>query len=71
MSAFLSALNNSAPTERISIKFDIWIFFKICQENTSLINIWQEWWVLYMKTDIHFLSYLVQFLEWEMFNTKL
>jgi hypothetical protein len=27
--------------------------------------------VLYMKTDIHFLSYLAQFfLEWEMFQTK-
>ena len=72
MSIFLSASDNLAPTKRISMKFDVWIFFfKICQENSSFINIQQEWWVLYVKTNIHFLSYLVQFIEWEMFHTKL
>ena len=32
-----SAWNNSDPTERIFMKFDIWLF-----ERSSLINIWQE-----------------------------
>jgi hypothetical protein len=34
MSVYPSAWNNSAPTELISIKHDIWAFFpKICLEN--------------------------------------
>jgi hypothetical protein len=42
----------------------------ICRENSSFIEIWQEWWVLYMKTNVHFLSYLSQFfLEWKIFKT--
>ena len=46
-------------------------FPKIYRENLGFIKIWQEYRVLYMKTDIHFLSYLAQlFLEWEMFQTK-
>ena len=43
LSTRLSAWNNSAHTGRIFIKFDIWVFFrKICWENSSSINIWQE-----------------------------
>jgi hypothetical protein len=53
------------------MKSDIWIFSKICRENSSFIKIWQELRVLYMKTNIHFLSHLAQlFLEWEIFKTK-
>ena len=34
-----SAWNNSAPTERIFMKFDIWAFFsKICRENWSSLK---------------------------------
>jgi len=45
-------------------------FLKICWENSSFINIRQEYWVLYMKT-LHFRSYLAQFfLEWKIFQTK-
>ena len=44
---------------------------KICREKPSFINICQEYRVLYMKTNIHFWSYLTQFfLEWEMFQTN-
>jgi len=41
-------------------------------KNSSSITIWQEqWYCIYMKTDIHFWSYLSEFfLEWEMFHTK-
>jgi hypothetical protein len=40
---------------------------KICSENSSFIKMWQD----YMKTNIHFWSYLLHyFTEWEMFQTK-
>ena len=46
-------------------------FSKICWENSSFIKIGQKWRVLYMKINIHVLSYLAQFvLDWEMFQTK-
>jgi hypothetical protein len=38
-----SAWNHSAPTGRIFMKFDIWVFFaKIYRETSTLIKIWQE-----------------------------
>ena len=53
------------------MKIDIWYFSKISRENWNLIKIWQEKWVLYMKTNIHFWPHLAQFfLEWEIFQTK-
>jgi hypothetical protein len=45
-------------------------FFKISYENSSFIKIWQQQQVFYMKIAIHLPSYLAQFLEWEMFHTK-
>ena len=46
-------------------------FLKICQEYLSFIKIWQWYRVLYMKTNVHFWSYLARFfLEWEMFQSK-
>ena len=53
-----SVRNNSAPTGQIFMKFDIWVFTKICRANSSFIKIWQEWrdtlreylWTLYMNT---------------------
>jgi hypothetical protein len=60
----LSTWNNSAPTGRLFMKFDIWILFEICRENLSLIKVWQEWRANYMKSIVlQFLSYLAQFLE--------
>jgi hypothetical protein len=47
------------------------ISLKICRENSMFIKIWQEKRVLYIKTIIHFSSYLAQlFSEGEMFQTK-
>jgi len=72
MSVRLSTWNNSAPTGPIFVKFDIWVFFKkIYLENSSLIKIWQEYGVLYIKAIIHFLSYQAHFfLEREIFQTQ-
>ena len=71
MSVRPSACNNSAPTGSIFIKLIFKDFSKICREYSSFMKIWQEYRLLYMKTNIHFLSYLVHFfLEWEMFQTK-
>jgi len=57
-----SAWNNSTPTGRIFMKFYI-LFSKICPENSSFIRTWQEKRVLYLKTNVHLLSYLVHFFE--------
>jgi hypothetical protein len=60
------------PLEEFSWNLMFGYFSKICRENSRFIRIRQEWRVLYMKTNIHFWSYLTQFfLEWEMFQTKL
>jgi hypothetical protein len=46
-------------------------FSNILREYSSFVNIWQEKMVLYMKTNMRFWSYLVQFfLEWEIFLIK-
>ena len=42
MSVLLSTWNNTAPTEQIFMKFDIWVFSKVCRENSNFIKIWQE-----------------------------
>ena len=38
MSVCLSALNNSAPTARIFMKFDVGVFFAKLRENSRLIK---------------------------------
>jgi len=49
-SVFLSPWNNSAPTYRIFMKFDIWAVFEInCWENSNFNTIGQEQQTLYMK----------------------
>jgi hypothetical protein len=46
-------------------------FLKICGGKICFVKIWQEKWVLYMKIDVHFLSYVTQFcLEWNNLQTK-
>jgi hypothetical protein len=50
MSVCLSARNNSAPTGMIFVKLDISEFFGSFPKNSSLMKIWQEYRVLYMKT---------------------
>jgi len=63
-----SAWNNSAPTGRIFMKFDIWVFF----ENLSRkLKFYSNLTWLYMKTSTHLWLYLDHFfLEWEMLQTK-
>jgi hypothetical protein len=76
---FISVCPSIAPYGKPHLRIDkfSWkvifeYFLKICRENSSFIKIWQEWRVLYMKTDIRFWSYLTNFfLEWEMFQAKL
>jgi len=59
-------LNNSAVTGNSIFEY----FSKIFRENSDFIKIRQEWRVLYVKTNIHFVSYLHFFLERKMFQTK-
>jgi len=48
------------------------IFRKICQKDSSFIKNWQEKRALYMKTYVHFWSYLTHFfLKWEIFRRNL
>ena len=71
MSVRPSAWNNSAPTGRIFMKFDIGLFSKIRPENSSFIKVWHEQRVLYMKTYVHIKSYPAEsFLLQEVFQTK-
>ena len=35
------AWNNSGPIGRIVIKFDVQVFFKLCQQNSICVKIWQ------------------------------
>jgi hypothetical protein len=56
--------SNSDPNGRIFMKFDIWVFFQNCPENSSSNKISQEQPVPYTKTYGH-LWYLGElFLEW-------
>jgi hypothetical protein len=48
----------------------IWYFIIFCRQNFRFIKMWQKWRALYMKTNIHFCSYLTQFLGLEMSPTK-
>ena len=59
------------PRDEFNDIFMFCYFLKICRENSSFIQIGQEKWVLDMKTNIHFWSYLAQFFrELKMFHTK-
>jgi hypothetical protein len=62
---------NWLPMDRFSWNFVFEYSSKICSENSAFDKIGQEQRVLYMKTNIHFWSYLAQsFLKWAMFQTK-
>jgi hypothetical protein len=53
------------------MKFDIWEFFEIFVENSSLFKVWQEWRVIYLKTCVYLWWYVAgSFLEKEMFQTE-
>jgi len=58
--------------EGFSWNYTFQYFSKICWENSSFINIRQEYRFIYMKTNVHFWTYLTQvFLEGEIFQTKI
>ena len=60
----------SARTERLFMNLIFKYFSKICR-NPSFIKIWQEWRVLYMKTNINGWTYLAEFfLQWKMYHRK-
>jgi len=59
------------PLEKFLRNLIFEYFSKICSENSSFIKIWQELRVLYMKDNVHLLSYLAHFfLEYEMLQTR-
>jgi hypothetical protein len=59
------------PLDGFALNFVSDYFQKICRESLGFVKIWQERRVLYIKTNIHFWSYLAQLLlEWEMFQTN-
>ena len=59
------------PLNSFSLNLILEYFSKIYWENSNFNEIWQEWRVLDLKTDIRFWSYPAEFLlEWEMFQTK-
>ena len=69
--AWYFAWNNVSPTRQIFMKFHIWVFSKICWENSTFITTWQEWRVLYSNTYVHLWQYIAQFfVELDMFQTN-
>jgi hypothetical protein len=38
LSVYLTARISALPTRRVDVKFDLWDFMKMCQENTKLIE---------------------------------
>jgi hypothetical protein len=55
------AWNNSAPTGRIFHYIIFEYFSEICPESSRIVKIRQKKRALYLKTNIHFSSYLAQF----------
>jgi hypothetical protein len=70
-SVHLSPWNNPVPTPE-GFSWNLMFLSKNSRENSSSIQILQGERILYMKTNIHFWSYLAHFfLEWEIFQTNL
>jgi len=67
MSLLLFAWNISVATDGFSWNLIYEYCSKLCRENSSVIKIWKEERVLYIKNNIHLWSYLAYFfLVWEM-----
>jgi len=60
----LSSYIGVAPTEQISVKFEIGDFYGLCVENPSLVTIEQKYRAIYLKT------YALLFVAGEMFRWK-
>lgn len=52
LSIYLSACITAAPTRRISLKFDIGAYMKICQGYVNLVKIGQKYRELYMNSEV-------------------
>jgi hypothetical protein len=65
-----SAWHISVPSGEFSWNLVFEYFSKVFGEDLSLIKNLTRTTIAYMKTNIHLRSYLVHFLEWEMFLTK-
>jgi hypothetical protein len=51
--------NNSAHAGRNFTKFYIWVIFrKYNEKNSRVLKIWQEYWILYMKTNVNLWPFL-------------
>ena len=60
------------PLNRFSWFLVFEYFWKVGRENSILINFWEAKMVLYMKTYMHFWSYLTQFfLGWKMLKANI
>jgi hypothetical protein len=71
MSIRPSALNNSAHTGRIFMKFGFWVFFETIARKLKFYYNRTRITDTLLKTNINLWSYLAHFfLEWEMFRTK-
>jgi len=58
------------PLHGFSWKLIFAYIFNICRENSHLNEIWQEWLVIYIKTNLYLSQYRSQFfLQWAMFHT--
>jgi hypothetical protein len=68
----MSALNISAPTGRIFIKFHIWVLFEKYVEKIQVsVKSDKNNWYFTLRPMYIFLSHLAQFfLKWETFQTK-
>jgi hypothetical protein len=60
MSVCPSALNNSASTERIFMKFGFRYVSKICPENSSFIKIWKDYLAKFFLLRRMFLTKVVE-----------
>jgi len=59
------------PLDQYSLNLIFQYFLKICEENSSIMNIWQEQKVLHVKTYVHLWYNLNElFLRKEIFQTK-
>ena len=56
-----SAWKNLAPTQRIFTKFNMRTFVENLPRKLRFTELWQEQRVVYMKTNLHFRSFLAQF----------
>jgi hypothetical protein len=63
MSVRLSAWKNSAPTQRIFLKFDIWVFLENFRENSSVVKICQEYRIIFHEYSEYIIDQIHSFIR--------